>query len=149
MKASRDGMPAVSSSIRKYRIKGDLSCPQQKSPSLRPIRRRIQRHHCGRRPHRQSHGRPEAERQSVGGRGAPSVPPAGFKYLVTEMVWWAAGGPQKYTGRSMADSPSKVKFTKAAGRFIHSRSNFAKLSTRDYTLQPKEESLWQLHKCQT
>jgi hemoglobin len=25
------------------------------------------------------------------------VPPAGFKYLVTEMVCWAAGGPQKYT----------------------------------------------------
>jgi hemoglobin len=32
------------------------------------------------------------------------VPPAGFKYLVTEMVCWATGGPQKYTGRSMADS---------------------------------------------
>ncbi|HEY3246267.1 MAG TPA: group 1 truncated hemoglobin [Phycisphaerae bacterium] len=32
------------------------------------------------------------------------VPPAGFKYLVTEMVGWASGGPQKYTGRSMADS---------------------------------------------
>src|SRR5438552_9340287 len=32
------------------------------------------------------------------------VPPAGFKYLVTEMVCWAAGGPQKYSGRSMADS---------------------------------------------
>src|SRR5467141_3485909 len=29
------------------------------------------------------------------------VPPAGFKYLVTEMVCWATGGPQKYTGRSM------------------------------------------------
>jgi hemoglobin len=23
------------------------------------------------------------------------VPPAGFKYLVTEMVWGATGGPQK------------------------------------------------------
>ena len=30
------------------------------------------------------------------------VPPAGFKYLVTEMVGMATGGPQKYTGRSMA-----------------------------------------------
>ena len=29
---------------------------------------------------------------------------AGFKYLVTEMVGWATGGPQKYTGRSMRDS---------------------------------------------
>ncbi|MGC2077467.1 MAG: group 1 truncated hemoglobin, partial [Xanthobacteraceae bacterium] len=26
------------------------------------------------------------------------------KYLVTEMVCWATGGPQKYTGRSMKDS---------------------------------------------
>jgi hemoglobin len=32
------------------------------------------------------------------------VPPAGFKYLVTEMVCWATGGPQQYTGRSMKDS---------------------------------------------
>jgi hemoglobin len=32
------------------------------------------------------------------------VPPAGFKYLVTEMVCWAAGGPQQYTGRTMADT---------------------------------------------
>src|ERR1700693_452928 len=32
------------------------------------------------------------------------VPPPGFKYLVTEMVCWAAGGPQKYSGRSMAES---------------------------------------------
>ncbi len=36
------------------------------------------------------------------------VPPAGFKYLVTEMVCWAAGGPQKYSGRSMADSHSHL-----------------------------------------
>ena len=28
----------------------------------------------------------------------------GFKYLVTEMVAWATGGPQQYTGRSMYDS---------------------------------------------
>src|SRR3954466_5205195 len=39
------------------------------------------------------------------------VPPAGFKYLVTEMVCWAAGGPQKYTGKSMADSHSDLKIT--------------------------------------
>ena len=31
------------------------------------------------------------------------IPPAGFKYLVTEMVCWATGGPQSYTGRSMRD----------------------------------------------
>jgi len=39
------------------------------------------------------------------------VPPAGFKYLVTEMVCWAAGGPQKYTGKSMADSHAHLKIT--------------------------------------
>jgi hemoglobin len=38
-------------------------------------------------------------------------PPAGFKYLVTEMVCWASGGPQKYTGRSMADSHAHLKIT--------------------------------------
>ncbi len=39
------------------------------------------------------------------------VPPAGFKYLVTEMVCWATGGPQKYTGRSMADSHKHLNIT--------------------------------------
>jgi len=32
------------------------------------------------------------------------VPKAGFKYLVTEMVGEATGGPQRYTGKSMAES---------------------------------------------
>jgi hemoglobin len=39
------------------------------------------------------------------------VPPAGFKYLVTEMVCWATGGPQKYTGRSTADSHRHLNIT--------------------------------------
>ncbi len=39
------------------------------------------------------------------------VPPAGFKYLVTEMVCWAAGGPQKYTGKPMAESHKDLKIT--------------------------------------
>jgi len=39
------------------------------------------------------------------------VPPAGFKYLVTEMVCWATGGPQKYTGKSMAESHRHLKIT--------------------------------------
>jgi hemoglobin len=39
------------------------------------------------------------------------VPPPGFKYLVTEMVCWASGGPQKYTGRSMAESHADMKIT--------------------------------------
>src|SRR5213595_3846592 len=39
------------------------------------------------------------------------VPPAGFKYLVTEMVGWATGGPQRYTGRSMLDSHAQLDIT--------------------------------------
>jgi len=39
------------------------------------------------------------------------VPPAGFKYLVTEMGCWATGGPQKYTGKSMAESHKDLKIT--------------------------------------
>ncbi len=39
------------------------------------------------------------------------VPPAGFKYLVTEMVCWAAGGPQKYSGKPMAESHQHLKIT--------------------------------------
>ena len=39
------------------------------------------------------------------------VSKAGFKYLVTEMVGWAAGGPQKYTGRSMFDSHVHLEIT--------------------------------------
>ena len=31
------------------------------------------------------------------------VSPQGFKFYVTEQVCWAAGGPQTYSGRSMAD----------------------------------------------
>src|ERR1700735_827321 len=39
------------------------------------------------------------------------VPPAGFKYLVTAMVCWATGGPQKYTGKSMAESHKDLRIT--------------------------------------
>lgn len=39
------------------------------------------------------------------------VSKAGFKYLVTEQVCWAAGGPQKYTGRSMRDSHAHLDIT--------------------------------------
>lgn len=36
---------------------------------------------------------------------------AGFKYLVTEMVCWATGGPQKYTGRGMRESHERLAIT--------------------------------------
>jgi hemoglobin len=39
------------------------------------------------------------------------VSAAGFKYLVTEMVCGAAGGPQQYSGRSMGDSHRHLMIT--------------------------------------
>ncbi len=36
---------------------------------------------------------------------------AGFKYLVTEMVCWATGGPQRYSGKSMYDSHAHLAIT--------------------------------------
>jgi hemoglobin len=39
------------------------------------------------------------------------VLPPGFKYLVTEMLAEAAGGPQHYTGRAMAESHRELQIT--------------------------------------
>jgi hemoglobin len=39
------------------------------------------------------------------------VLPPGFKYLVTEQLAEAAGGPQRYTGRSMEDSHRELRIT--------------------------------------
>lgn len=39
------------------------------------------------------------------------VSPAGFKFLVTEMVCWAGGGPQQYSGRTMGDSHRHLAIT--------------------------------------
>ena len=36
---------------------------------------------------------------------------AGFKYLVTEQVCWATGGPQQYSGKSMYDSHAHLEIT--------------------------------------
>jgi len=36
---------------------------------------------------------------------------AGFKYLVTEQVCEATGGPQRYTGRSMRESHAELEIT--------------------------------------
>lgn len=39
------------------------------------------------------------------------VSKAGFKYLVTEMVCWATGGPQQYTGKTMRESHEHLGIT--------------------------------------
>jgi hemoglobin len=41
------------------------------------------------------------------------VSAAGFKYYVTEMVCWATGGPQKYSGRAMKESHKDLKITES------------------------------------
>src|SRR6266581_2677042 len=41
------------------------------------------------------------------------VSAAGFKYLVTELVCSATGGPQTYSGRSMGDSHRHLNITAA------------------------------------
>src|ERR1700751_1099117 len=43
------------------------------------------------------------------------VSAAGFKYYVTEMVCWATGGPQKYTGRSIATLTSTLRSPRVSG----------------------------------
>src|SRR5688500_4320151 len=40
-----------------------------------------------------------------------TLPPAGCKYLETEVVGGAAGGPQKYAGRPMKDSHRALHIT--------------------------------------
>src|SRR5512132_2861179 len=46
------------------------------------------------------------------------VPPAGFKYLVTEMLCWAAGGPQRYTGRDMEEMHRHLRITAGEWRVL-------------------------------
>ncbi len=41
------------------------------------------------------------------------VSKAGFKYLVTEQVCHATGGPQRYTGRSMYDSHAHLEISES------------------------------------
>src|SRR5262249_53979207 len=46
------------------------------------------------------------------------VSTAGFKYYVTEMVRWATGGPQNYTGRSMLESHKHLKIPRMSGPLL-------------------------------
>ena len=41
------------------------------------------------------------------------VSPVGFKYLVTEIVCWATGGPQQYTGRPLREVHQPLLITAA------------------------------------
>jgi hemoglobin len=41
------------------------------------------------------------------------VAPAGFKYLVTEQLCHAAGGPQRYTGRDMKSAHADLRISES------------------------------------
>lgn len=53
---------------------------------------------------------------------------AGFKYLVTEMVCWATGGPQTYSGRSMHDSHVHLDITE--GEWVSFLDDFRQTMNR-------------------
>jgi hemoglobin len=65
------------------------------------------------------------------------VLPPGFKYLVTEMVGEATGGPQRYTGRTMEDSHRDLRITGAEWEAFIDDLN----QTLDkFTVPPQERS---------
>lgn len=63
------------------------------------------------------------------------VAPAGFKYLVTEQVCAATGGPQTYTGKTMHDSHAHLDIT--AGEWEAFLDDFQQ--TLDHFEVPAEE----------
>ena len=79
--------------------------------ALRATGRRLLDRRGGGRLHRSDHGRSTANANPQVAEAHHRVSRAGFKYLVTEQVCHAAGGPQRYTGRSMSDSHAHLRIT--------------------------------------
>ena len=67
------------------------------------------------------------------------VSAAGFKYFVTEMVCWAAGGPQRYSGRPMGDSHRHLMIT--AGEWEAFQDDLRQTLDRFGVPQPEQEEL--------
>ena len=67
------------------------------------------------------------------------VSPPGFKYLVTEMVCWAAGGPQVYSGRSMGDSHRHLMITEEEWEAF--MDDFQQTLDKFEVPQPEQEKL--------
>jgi hemoglobin len=67
------------------------------------------------------------------------VSPAGFKYLVTEMVCWASGGPQSYSGRPMGDSHRHLMIT--AGEWDCFLDDFQQTLDKFGVPQPEQDEL--------
>jgi hypothetical protein len=68
------------------------------------------------------------------------VPPAGFKYLVTEMLCWAAGGPQKYTGKDMLSSHRHLRIT--PGQWDVFMDDWRRRSTSSQSRRPSGPRSW-------
>ena len=67
---------------------------------------------------------------------------AGFKYLVTELTCWAAGGPQTYTGRSMGDSHRHLQITEAEWDYFV--DDFRQTLDKYQVAQQEQQELLQL-----
>ena len=67
------------------------------------------------------------------------VSAAGFKYYVTEMVCWAAGGPQQYSGRTMGDSHRHLMITD--GEWQAFMDDVQQTLNRFEVPQPEQEEL--------
>jgi hemoglobin len=67
------------------------------------------------------------------------VSPPGFKYLVTEMVCWATGGPQHYSGRSMEDSHRHLLITPVEWEAF--MDDFQQTLDKFHVPQPEQDEL--------
>jgi hemoglobin len=67
------------------------------------------------------------------------VSPAGFKYLVTEMVGEATGGPQRYTGRPLGDSHRHLMIT--GPEWLAFMDDFQQTLGRFGVPQPEQDEL--------
>jgi hemoglobin len=63
----------------------------------------------------------------------------GFKFLATEMVCWAAGGPQHYSGRSMGDAHRHLMITSEEWRAF--MDDFQQALDKFAVPQPEQEEL--------
>src|SRR6184192_3052656 len=71
----------------------------RKALSLRQTWRCLQHRHCSGRPHRQSHGRPKAERQSSSGRSPSSGAACGIQVFGDRDGLLGSGRPTKIYGQ--------------------------------------------------
>lgn len=65
------------------------------------------------------------------------LPKAGFKYLVTEMVCWATGGPQQYTGKAMRESHEHLRITESEWQVF---LNDLRASLDRFNVPPREQA---------